>query len=338
MSGPTIVRRRFLLAGSLLAASFRSAAAQDAWQALAAQAAGEEPAVWYESSRSDEADRILAAFRRSFPTLRVRHESIPGGNGVAARVMQETMARGVTGDIVTVGGGETAQLLRQDLISHQDYAGLGVDPRLVHAGRAVNTAVSIYCLVYNTRMMPRPTGWDDLLAPRNKGNVGTWVRAAGFAELSSAWGEQRVLEFYTRFLTQEPMFFNATAPLAQAVASGEIALGLGIWHNAQAPKRRGAPIDMVALDPTPVSSVYTFVPSRARSPRTAAVFTAWLTGPEGNLAYEQAVGRGSALIPTTQTHAFLAGRQISEWPIDNKQPYAEIFERMNRMVVGARAR
>ncbi|MGG5822020.1 ABC transporter substrate-binding protein [Falsiroseomonas sp. HW251] len=338
MAGSRIVHRRLLIAGPLLAAIGRRADAQGSLQALATQAAGEDAAVWYESSRSDEADRVLAAFRRSFPDLRVRHESIPGGNGVAARVMQETMARGATGDIVTVGGGETAQLLRQDLISQQDYAALGVDPRLVHASRAVNTAVSIYCLVYNTRMMPRPAGWDDLLAPRNKGNVGTWVRAAGFAELSAVWGEQRVLDFYTRFLTQGPMFFNATAPLAQAVASGEIALGLGIWHNAQAPKRRGAPIDMVSLDPTPVSSVYTFVPTKARAPKTATVFTAWLTGPEGNRAYEQAVGRGSALIPTTQTHAFLAGKQISEWPIDNKQPYAEIFERMNRMVVGARAR
>ena len=80
------------------------------------------------------------------------------------------------------------------------------------------------------------------------------------------------------------------------------------------------------------------MPTRARSPKTATVLAAWLAGPGGNLAYEQAVGRGSALIPTTQTHAFLAGRQTSEWPIDNKQPYAEIFERMNRMVAGARAR
>jgi iron(III) transport system substrate-binding protein len=338
MAGFQIARRSLLAGATLAPFASRGAAAQDALRALAAQAAGEEAAVWYESSRSDEADRVLAAFRRSFPTLRVRHESIPGGNGIAARVMQETMARGATGDIVTVGGGETAQLLRQELISQQDYAALGVDPRLVAASRAVNTAVSIYCLVYNTRMMPRPTGWDDLLAARNKGNVGTWVRAAAFAELSARWGEQRVLEFYTRFLTQEPMFFNATAPLAQSVAAGEIALGIGIWHTAQVPKRRGAPIDMVAPDPTPVSSVFTFVPTRARAPKTATVFTAWLTGPEGNLAYEQAVGRGSALIPTTQTHAFLSGRQTSEWPIDNKQPYAEIFERMNRMVVGARAR
>lgn len=335
-------RRALVTAAALAPAGllFRNShAATPALTALAEKAASEKQAVWYESSRPDEADRVIAAFNKVYPKARVRQESIPGGNGMAARVTQESLAGAATADIVTVGGGETAQLLKTDLIAAQKYDAYGVDPRLVFAGRAVNTAVSIYCIVYNKTMVKqKPTGWNDLLAPQYKGNVGTWARAAAFAELSKNWGEARVMDFYTKFLAQGPMFFNSAAPLAQAVASGEIALGLGTYHTALSPMKKGAPIDMVALDPTPVSSGHSFVTSKAAAPATAALFISWLASTEGNIAYENVVGRGSALLPATQTYKFLAGRQISEWPLDDKGPYAAIFEKMNRMVVGAKVR
>ena len=342
MTGIQKNRRRLVAAAALAPAGLYFTpihAATPAMSALAGKAAAEKPAVWYESSRPDEADKVIAAFNKVFPNVKVRQESIPGGNGVAARVTQESSAGAATADIVTVGGGETAQLLKTDLIAAQNYESLGVDPRLVFSKRAVNTAVTVYCIVYNKTMVTdRPAGWNDLLLPKYKGNVGTWVRAAAFAELSKNWGEARVMDFYTKFLAQGPMYFNSAAPLAQSVASGEIALGLGSYHNSIAPQKRGAPIDMVSLDPTPVSSIFSFVTGKAKSPATAALFIAWLASPEGNSAYEAAVGRGSALIPSTQTYKFLAGRQISEWPLDDKAPDAAIFEKMNRMVSGAKVR
>ena len=310
----------------------RRASAQ-AIMTLAERAAAEDPAVWYESSRPDQGDQLIAAFTKAYPKVKVRHESIPGGNGVAARVTQESMAGARTADIVTVGGGETTQLLKANLIAQQDYEAYGVDPKLVFDKRAVHTAVTVYCIVYNkTLVKKKPTGWDDLLDSQYKGEVGTWVRAAALAELSRAWGEEKVMAYYNKLLAQEPMFFNSAAPLAQSVAAGEIALGLGSYHNSLPPMKKGAPIDIIPLDPTPMSSVFSFVASKARSPATAALFVSWLCSPAGNVAYEDATDRGSPLISATKTTKFVAGLPTTEWPLDNKEPYAAIFEKMNRMV------
>lgn len=313
--------------------------AADDLAALTAKSAGEPVAVWYDSSRQDQADQVIAAFNKKFPNAKVRQESIPGGNGMLSRLTQEAMAKGPSADMVSVGGGETARLLETDLIAARDWTGLGIDPKAVVSGKVVLTAVSIYCLVYNkTAVKSAPTGWNDLVDPKYKENVGTWIRAAAFAELAANWGEEKTTAFYTDLLKQQPLFFNSTAPLAQSVASGEIALGLGIYHTSLPPLSKGAPIALVPLDPSPVSSIYSFVLARASAPATAALFIAWMASPEGNAAYEKITGRGSPLLGSTETAKFLGGRATTEWPIQQKARYAEIFEKYNRMVASAKAK
>lgn len=308
-------------------------AAEEDMAALAAKAASEPVAVWYDSSRQDQADQIIAAFNAKYPDAKVRQESIAGGNGMSGRLIQEAMANANSADIVSVGGGETARLLETDIIASRDWAALGIDTKAVAEGKAVLTAVSIYCLIYNKNTTPKvPTGWDDLVDPVFKGNIGTWIRAAAFAELAATWGEEKTTDFYTRVLAQEPLFYNSTAPLAQSVAAGEVALGLGIYHTALPPLEKGAPLGLVALDPTPISSIYSFATQRAKAPNTASLFVAWLASPEGNAAYEKISGRGSPLLGSTNTAKFLDGRAMTEWPIKEKARYAAIFEKYNNMV------
>lgn len=333
----TIMNRRDVLSAAAAAFTMVTTkvahAANTAMEDLAGKAASEPTAVWYDSSRRDQADQIIAAFNSRYPKAKIRQESIAGGNGMSGRLIQEAAANADSADIVSVGGGETARLLNTDLIAARDWSSLGMDPKAVAEGKVVLTAVSIYCLVYNKNVSPKvPTGWDDLVDPKFKGNVGTWIRAAAFAELAATWGEEKTTEFYTRVLGQEPLFFNSTAPLAQSVAAGEVALGLGIYHTALPPLKKGAPIGLVALDPTPISSIYSFTLRRAKAPSAAALFVAWLASPEGNAVYEQISGRGSPLLGSTNTTKFLGGRATTEWPIKEKANYAKIFEKYNKMV------
>ena len=122
---------------------------------LAERAAAEDSAVWYESSRPDQGDQVIAAFTKAYPKVKIRHESIPGGNGVAARVTQESMAGARTADIVTVGGGDTTQLLKANLIAPQEYESYGIDAKLVFDKRAVHTAVTVYCIVFNKTLVKK---------------------------------------------------------------------------------------------------------------------------------------------------------------------------------------
>jgi ABC-type Fe3+ transport system substrate-binding protein len=134
------------------------------------------------------------------------------------------------------------------------------------------------------------------------------------------------------------MLFRSTAPLAQQVAAGEIALGIGIYHTALPPMRRGAPIDVVMLDPTPVSAIWTAAVRNTPRPNGARLFAAWLATTEGARAYEAATNRGHPLMAETDTGARLRGLTLAEWPIERKDEYARIFEAYNARVNASGAR
>ncbi|MBL8835363.1 MAG: extracellular solute-binding protein [Alphaproteobacteria bacterium] len=344
--GSLTLSRRQALAAALLALAPRAAAAQQGDERRAALesyalVAEDGDLVWYESSRRDQLDAIALAFAQLFPRLRVRGESIAGGVGIVGRVRQEHQVGGRMVDVVTLGGGGVAQLAARGLLRDIEWGRLPIDPMMVVGRHAVMTAASVYCLICNTDQIGEadtPRSWDALLEPRWRGRIGTWVRAAAFAELASVWGAERTLHFYRRFLDQNPMLFRSTAPLAQQVAAGECALGLGIHHTALAAQRRGAPIRIVILDPTPISAIYSAVVADTRRPHAAALFAAWLATPEGALVYERATDRGNPMIAETQAARLLRHHQLAEWPMDRKADYARLFELYNSMVNDADAR
>lgn len=330
--GVSFSRRAALLAAA------GALATRGAWAAPFAEFAARAEAgdlVWYESNRRDQLDKIGAAFARSYPRVRLRPESIAGGVGIVGRVQQEYQSNTRNVDLVTLGGGGIAQMQARKLLREVDWSPFGLAPAMLVGRHAVLTAASIYCLVVNTDQVSEadtPRDWDSLLHPRWRGRIGTWVRAAAFAELAYVWGEERTTEYYRRFLTQNPMLFRSTAPLAQQVASGEVAIGLGIHHTALAPLRRRAPLRLVMLDPTPISAIYTAVAAESRRPNAAALFAAWLAAPEGAAIYETETDRGNPLVEGTQAARLLAGRHLAEWPMDRKDEYALLFERYNSMV------
>lgn len=336
------MRRRDLILGLVGLGGMATTANALDLDALSARAAAEAGDLsWYESNPLAALDRVVSAFNRGRGArMRVRPESVPGGVGIVGRVANEAQAGGRSADLVSLGGSGIARLQERGLLAPVDWAGLGI-PREWVAGPALLTAASIYCVIYNRNQVPAaqaPKGWDDLLDPRWRGRIGTWVRAAAFAELAEAWGEERTAAYYDRFLQQNPMLFRATAPMAQQVAAGEIALGLGVYHTALPAIRRGAPIEVVMLDPTPISAIWTAVVSGARRPEGAKLLGAWLVTPDGARAYEAATERGHPLMPETETGKRLQGLRLAEWPMERKDVYARIYETFNTRVNEAQAR
>jgi iron(III) transport system substrate-binding protein len=336
----SLTRRAALLAAGGLVALPAQAAVD--LQGLARDAATESGDLsWYESNPLNALDRVLAAFARGPGRgIRVRPESVPGGVGIVGRVANEAQAGGRTADLVSLGGSGILRLQERNLLADAGWQQMGFPESFV-AGPALLTAAALYCVIYNrNEVKPEdaPKTWEDLLAPRFKGRIGSWSRMAAFAELAHVWGEARVNEYYARFLAQEPMLFRSTAPLAQQVAAGEVAVGLGIYHTALPAIRRGAPIEVVLLDPTPVSAIWTAVTVPARRPKAAKLLGAWLATPEGARAYETATERGHPLLAETETGKRLAGLTLAEWPMGEKDQYARIYEALNARVNEASAR
>jgi ABC-type Fe3+ transport system substrate-binding protein len=334
-------RRAALLGAAGLMVGRPAGAAVDL-SGLARQAAAESGDLsWYESNPLSALDRVVAAFNRGTGTrIRVRPESIAGGVGIVGRVANEMQAGGRTADVVSLGGSGIARLAERNALADAGWRAMGFPEEFV-AGPALLTAAALYCIIYNREQVPAaeaPRSWEDLLNPRFRGRIGSWVRMAAFAELAKVWGEARTMDYYERFLAQQPMLFRSTAPLAQQVAAGEVAVGLGIYHTAVPAIRRGAPIEVVLLDPTPISAIWTAVTSAARRPAGARLLGGWLATPEGARAYEAATERGHPLLPETETGKRLAGLTLAEWPMAEKDTYARIYEAMNARVNEASAR
>jgi len=193
----------------------------------------------------------------------------------------------------------------------------------------------VYVIVYNTELVKEadaPKNWADLLNPRWSGKIGVWVRAEGQGALSAVWGEDKVADFIKKLNANHPVLEKSTFPLAQQVAAGELLVGLGIYHTAQPPLQRGAPIKVVIPEPAPVDMLSDVIPAQAKNPAGGQLVALWLTTAEGARAYEDATSRGNPLIEGTKTEALLRGRTLAQYPPEEAKREAEVVERFNKLL------
>ena len=331
-----ISRKTFLrgLAGAMLLAWPHTSWA-DMMEDLAREAANGPAVIWYESSPEEQADKIVDAFNATYPDIEVRHVRLTGGNQLGARAIQEVEARGHTADLLTGGAAHTWSLNERGILLNMDYTTLGIPKDLTPTDFTVATAASVYAVIWNKTLVDdadAPNSWDDMADPKWTGKMGSWVRAAAFAQLAKKMGEDRAEELLNKFVALKPLLFKSTFPLAQQVAAGEVALALGFYHTAQPPLKAGAPLGVKALDPTPMHTIFTSISKDAPNQAGAKVLLAWLVSPEGAKAYEEATNRGSAILPGTKTHELVSKVDTSEWPAEETAEYSAIGDRFNKIL------
>jgi iron(III) transport system substrate-binding protein len=305
---------------------------------LAAAAAKAGSIIWYESSPDDQAAKIVAAFEQRFAGAKLEHIRDTGGNSIGARIVQESQSGVRTGDIATSGAAIMQPLIERSLLRKTDWAadGLGVD--MAPTPYAVRTTAVVYVILYNSSLVSEaeaPKNWPDLLNPKWDGKIGIWVRGEGQGALAAAWGDDKVIDYVKKLNARHPVLLKSTFPLAQQVAAGEILVGFGLYHSAQPPIRRGAPIKIVVPDPVPTSTLYSFVPAKAANPAGGELVALWLATPEGGKVYEDATDRGNPLLPNTRTHALLAGHTVAEHSPAEADKEAAIVERLNKLIESA---
>jgi iron(III) transport system substrate-binding protein len=320
---------------ALVSSPLHAAPVDDAMNKLADEAAKAGDIIWYESTPDDQADKIVAAFQNRFPKLKLQHVRDTGGNSIGGRVVQESQGNARTADVVTTGAAILLPLLERKLIKEIDWRGYGLNPDLAPWPSGVVSTSVVYVIVYNTSLVKEadaPKSWDDLLNPRWDGKVGIWVRAEGQSALANAWGMDKVVDYVRKMNTLHPVLLPSTFPLAQQVAAGEILVGFGLYHSAQVPLRRGAPIKVVVAEPVPIGTLYSSVPARAQNPSGGALVALWLATPEGAKIYEDATDRGNPFIPGTKTYDLLHGHAISQYPVDQADREATAVQRLNKMI------
>ncbi|MDE3103127.1 MAG: extracellular solute-binding protein [Chloroflexota bacterium] len=289
-------------------------AAPSGLAALYAAAKQEGSIVWYESSPPAQADQVIRAFNATYPDISIKHVVLTGSQP-ATRIITESAGGGKTGDVATAGIDAVAELEQRHLIQDVDWTSLGVAKDAAIENLAVQTADTPFVLLYNTKLVKEsdvPTSWQALTDPKWKGKIAAWVQPYLPAELTFAWGMQKTDAWVKAFMANKPALLQSTFPVSSDVAAGEYPLGLPVLHTTFPPADAGAPIKYTFLDPTPNEILASWVPTNAAHPNAGKLFAAWLASPVGNVAYENATGRGSRSVAGTRYHKLLAGLKLSE--------------------------
>lgn len=313
-----MMRRHALQIAAAMALSTGTWSAQAETMAdMAAKAAKNPTVTWYESSPAEQGDKVIAAFNTRYPSVKVKQIRLVGGNDLAVRVVQEMQARGYSADVITGGADHLWRLKERGYTVPVQGGAVNIPKAYVPDPNMMATAASVYVLAWNTQKLKEsevPNTWEQLLDPKWTNRIGSWVRAAAFAQLAATQGVDTARKELERFVKLKPMLFKSTFPLAQAVGAGEIDMGIGFYHSTLPPIEAGAPIKMRALDIVPMHTIYSGITKGAKNPEGARLFLAWLASEDGALAYEKATGRGNPLMPKTKTAQFIKGKKLSEWP------------------------
>ncbi|HZR99965.1 MAG TPA: ABC transporter substrate-binding protein [Chloroflexota bacterium] len=257
--------------------------------------------VWGEGSGggSEGARRLASGFNRYYGlNLDVRFTPGPSMPEMAAKVTQEFQGgRTATTDIFTGYGGWMPVMLEAGALEPVEWASIAPnvqDPKLVAAGGAgVTVQSSLQGITYNTnRVAPSevPHSLQDLLDARYEGRVASTPYASGFDRLPvpELWGEQRTLDFISRFADQLAGLIRCNE--TSRVASGEFdifALDCS-QDNALTAKAQGAPIEFtMAADAPFVQLLYMAVPRNAAHPNAAKLWINYVATREAqDILYE----------------------------------------------------
>lgn len=315
-----------------------SAQANKAMQDLAAAAAKKDAVIWTESSPESAIRSVIAAFNKEYPAIKVQFVRNTGGNTLAARVIQEAQAGRATASLAT-GDKRQFELMRQrGLVVERDWSALGVPRIMSPRPHLVATAAAIGVLVWNKNKVKdadAPKNYLDLVNPKWSGKVGTWLRAPTYTNLAKSEGDAKVTDFLTRLVANKPRGYKSTFQLGQDIGTGEIDVGFSLYHTSLVPIKKGAPIGIAFMEPTPLDTIWSTVINKGANPEGAQVLVAWLASANGAKAYETATLRGNPYAPATDTAKLIGSRKLAEWSLDEAAEYDRLQTKYNKILAGA---
>ena len=268
------------------------------WNAVVAAARKEGRVVWYTNTVPAVNERLKTAFEAAYPGIVVEYTRIVGGP-ITSKVDQEQQ-QGVDGaDVVfayqplwmaaTVKAGRFKPLAGPESRTWPAKAMmapgvpfLGLDP---------------FVIAYNGDSLKPPiTGYRDFLRPDLKGKIGTTQLAAIDSIAWYEWVEAtQGTDFLEKFAAQSPKLYPGSAPLTQAVASGEMLVAASTIMAITNPLiQKGAPLKIIIPKPAIGTGFGGAVLSTARRPNSGMVFLDYVMSVPGQTVIH---GRGESASP-----------------------------------------
>ena len=260
-------------------------------QKLVQEAKREGTLVLYTSLAPTESTPLGQAFEKKYGIKVEIWRAV--SEKIVQRVVTEGRAKRHAFDVVETNAPELEALARENLLGafHSPYFA-DLPPFAVPAHRQwASDRMTIYGVGFNSNVIKRedlPKTYEGFLDPKWKGKIGIeatdgdWMSA-----VLKAMGTERGTLFMRRLAELRPDVRKGHILLAELVSAGEIPVGLTIYQsNAITIKKRGGPIDWVALDPIVTRPQAIGLARNALHPHAALLFADFVLSPEGQMLLE----------------------------------------------------
>src|SRR5512132_764947 len=234
--------------------------------------------TWYTSFAEKDIPPVVEPFEKKYGvkvrTWRASTEK------VLQRTLTEAAARRYDVDLIHISAPEMEALHREKILQPVDsphFAALL--PGALPAHREwVTTLLTVWVQAYNTNAIKKedvPKTYRDLLDPKYKGKLGIEVEdQEWFSTVALSMGEEQGLQFFRELVAKNGISVRkGHTLLTNLVVSGEVPFALTVYnYMAEQAKRKGAPVDWIALDPAVARTNGMGIARRAPRPNAALAF------------------------------------------------------------------
>ena len=207
---------------------------------------------------------------------------------VVQRAVTETRAKRHAFDVVETNGPEMEIMAREKVFADFHTPHLADIPAgaIPSHRQWIPDRVNFFVVAFNTTKVKRdeiPKNYAGFVDPRWKGRIGIEATDAEWmATLIKKWGEAQGMAYFKKLAEMKPDVRKGHILLAELIAAGEVPVGLTVYNsNAESLKRRGAPIDWVAVEPVVGRPQGIGVARNAPHPHAALLFVDFVLSPEG---------------------------------------------------------
>jgi iron(III) transport system substrate-binding protein len=212
---------------------------------------------------------------------------------VVQRVVTESQGKRFAVDVVETNGPEMEMLAREKLLApfHSPYIE-DLPREAIPAHRTwMPDRMNYFVVGFNTTKVRRaeiPATYEGFIDPKWKGRIGLEATDAEWmATLIKKWGEAKGMDYFRKLSAMKPDVRKGHVLLAELVAAGEVPVGLTMYNsNIESLKRKGAPIDFVAVQPVAARPQGIGVAKHAPHPNAALLFADFVLSPEGQKLFE----------------------------------------------------
>jgi iron(III) transport system substrate-binding protein len=310
---------------------FQVALAQDL-----AKAKQEGRIVFYTSWGPSDADYVIKGFERKYPPLKV--EAVRASSErTLNRLLTEQRAGRFLGDVVAISGIQAGILKEKGALGpyrSNETVNFPADWR-DRDGYGAGLHQTIYVIGYNSKLVRGdavPKGYEDLLHPRWKGQLG-WDPEEYylFGALMKARGKEGGLELWRRLAEQQINFRKGYTLIAELVAAGEFPLAVSLYqHRVDEYADKGAPLQWVAPDPLVGGDPNKIaLLKNAPRPNAAKLFIDFMLSIEGQKLLQDK-GRSPGRIGMGPKNSRLKGAKIFTFHV-NTEEYEALGKEFNNV-------